>query len=80
MPAPNTAESFVEVLKGKVRREGWIHYYTFAGEEEEEDGSLVERVKQLFKERGIPVEVGNVRKCGHFAPYVHRYVLDLKVV
>jgi tRNA (guanine37-N1)-methyltransferase len=80
MPAPNTAESFVDLLPGKIKVNGKIHYYTFAGEEEEEDKSLHERVVNLFKENNIWVEVENVRICGHFAPYVHRYVLDLRIV
>ncbi len=80
MPSPNTAEMFVDVVGDEIKEGGFIHYYTFGGEEEEEQGILNQRVKELFKENGMLVEIENVRRCGHFAPYVHRYVLDLKVV
>lgn len=80
MPAPNTAESFVELLPGKIKRGGYIHYYTFAGEEEEESGALKKRTIRLFKKNGIDIKVVNIRRCGHFAPYVHRYVIDLRVI
>lgn len=79
MPSPNTAEMFVDIVRNKIREGGFIHYYTFGGEEEEEQGTLNQRVRDLFKENGMVVEIENVRRCGHFAPYVHRYVLDLKV-
>lgn len=78
MPSPNTAEMFVDVVGNKIREGGFIHYYTFGGEEEEQ-GTLNQKVKDLFKENGMVVEVEKIRRCGHFAPYVHRYVLDLRV-
>ncbi|MFO7966060.1 MAG: class I SAM-dependent methyltransferase family protein [Archaeoglobaceae archaeon] len=80
MPSPNTAEMFVDVVGEKIKEGGSIHYYTFGGEEEEEQGTLNQRVKDLFEENGMLVEIEKVRRCGHFAPYVHRYVLDLKVI
>lgn len=80
MPSPNTAEMFVDVVGNKIKEGGTIHYYTFGGEEEEEQGTLNKKVKNLFKENGMLVEIENVRRCGHFAPYVYRYVLDLRVV
>ena len=80
MPAPNTAESFVELLPGKIKRNGYIHYYTFAGEEEEESGILGRRITELFGKNDIDVRIVSIRRCGHFAPYVHRYVIDLEAV
>lgn len=79
MPSPNTAEKFVDIVYGKIKEGGYIHYYTFGGEEEEEQGTLQRITKGLFKENGMLVEIENLRRCGHFAPYVHRYVLDLRV-
>lgn len=78
MPAPYSAENFIHLLKDKVERGGFVHYYTFESENEEK--VLPERVKEKFKESGIEVDVLKVRKCGNFAPYVSRYVLDLRVV
>jgi tRNA (guanine37-N1)-methyltransferase len=79
MPSPHTAEEFVDVAAKKVKVGGYVHYYTFAGEEEA-DEILPERVKKLFAENGVKVEVEKVRACGNFAPYVNRYVLDLRVL
>lgn len=78
MPSPYAAENFVPVISGKVKKGGFVHYYTFAGKEEER--SLPGKIKELFKNHGIEAEVEQVRCCGNFAPYVYRYVLDLKVI
>ncbi len=78
MPAPYSAEDFVYLLKDKVKIGGFVHYYTFAGEEEE--SKLPLRVKDLFRKHGIIVDVACMRVCGSFAPRVYRFVLDLKVV
>ncbi|MCS7122078.1 MAG: class I SAM-dependent methyltransferase family protein [Archaeoglobaceae archaeon] len=77
MPAPQSAEKFVHLLPGKVKVGTWVHYYTFESENKEK--KLPEKVKELFKEHGMEVELKNIRKCGSFAPYVNRYVLDLEV-
>lgn len=78
MPAPYSAEDFVYLLKDKVKVGSYVHYYTFAGEEEE-DEVLPNRVRELFKKHGMIVEVEKIRACGSFAPRVYRYVVDLKV-
>ncbi len=78
MPAPYSAENFVYLVKDKIKKGGFVHYYTFAGEEEEE--CLPEKVKELFEKHGMVVEVLKVRDCGSFAPRVYRYVIDLRVI
>lgn len=78
MPAPYSAESFIHLLRGKVRRGGFVHYYTFDSQNEEKN--LPEKVRKKFRDEGLEVEVVKVRRCGNFAPYVNRYVLDLKIL
>lgn len=78
MPAPYSAENFVYLIRDKIKKGGFVHYYTFASEEEEK--ILQKKVKELFKKQGMIVDVLKVRECGSFAPRVYRYVLDLKVV
>ena len=56
MPAPYSAEDFVYLLKDKVKVGSYVHYYTFAGEEEEHE-VLPNRVRELFKKHAIIVEV-----------------------
>lgn len=76
MPAPYSAREFVHLVRDKIEKGGYVHYYTFAGEEED----LTREIVKLFKRHGMIVNVLNVRECGSFAPRVYRYVLDLKVV
>jgi tRNA (guanine37-N1)-methyltransferase len=78
MPSPYIAENFVDTLRGKIKEGGTVHYYTFAGKEER-DVILPERVSELFRNNGMYVRVENIRECGNFAPYVYRYVLDLRI-
>lgn len=78
MPAPYSADEFVHLIKGKVKIGGIVHYYTFASQNEENE--LPNKVKKIFEENGMIVEVLKVKECGSFAPYVNRYVVDLKVV
>jgi len=78
MPAPYSAENFIHLLKGKVDKGSYVHYYTFESENEEE--KLPEKIASKFAEHEINVEVLKLRKCGNFAPYVNRYVVDLEVV
>ncbi len=77
MPAPYSAADFVYLLKGKVERGSWVHYYTFESANREEE--LPEIVRGIFSRSGIDVEVKKVRRCGSFAPYVYRYAVDVVV-
>ncbi|MDI9645771.1 MAG: class I SAM-dependent methyltransferase family protein [Archaeoglobales archaeon] len=77
MPAPHSAENFVYLLPEKVKSGSFVHYYTF--ESENKEGELPLKVKKLFADYGMLVEVKKVRKCGSFAPYVNRYVIDLEI-
>ncbi|RLI88832.1 MAG: class I SAM-dependent methyltransferase family protein [Archaeoglobales archaeon] len=78
MPSPYNAESFVDIAAIKIKEGGYVHYYTFAGVEEEEE--LPRRVEELFKSYGVECKAEFMRECGNFAPYVNRYVIDLKVI
>ncbi len=74
MPAPNSAREFVPVVRGKIKEGGYIHYYTFESDNKRDLGN---EVVKLFEKNGMKVEVVGVRKCGSFAPYVSRFVVDL---
>ncbi|MET1124945.1 MAG: class I SAM-dependent methyltransferase family protein [Archaeoglobaceae archaeon] len=78
MPAPHSAEDFVYLLPEKVKRGSWVHYYTFESQNLEKQ--LGKKVAKLFAEHGMSVEVRRVKRCGSFAPYVNRYVVDLEVL
>jgi tRNA (guanine37-N1)-methyltransferase len=76
MPAPYSAENFVHLLRGKVRKGGFVHYYTFESENFEE--LLAKKVEGIFLKNGIIAKAVFMRRCGSFAPYVNRYVVDLQ--
>ncbi len=76
MPSPNNAQEFADVAAIKAKPGTTIHYYTFAGVEEEKE--LPGRVEELFSPY-LKGKATFVRRCGNFAPYVHRYVVDLVV-
>jgi tRNA (guanine37-N1)-methyltransferase len=76
MPAPYSAENFVHLLRGKVRKGGFVHYYTFESENFEE--LLAKKVEGIFLKSGIIAKAVFMRRCGSFAPYVNRYVVDLQ--
>ncbi|TDA29710.1 MAG: class I SAM-dependent methyltransferase family protein [Archaeoglobi archaeon] len=78
MPAPYSAENFVHLLRGKVRKGGFVHYYTFESENFEE--LLARKVEGIFLKNGIIAKAVFMRRCGSFAPYVNRYVVDLQYV
>ena len=78
MPSPFIAEEYVYLLPHAVRKGTVVHYYTIAGEEEEEE--LPERVENEFRKNEMTVETTFMRRVGSYAPRVNRYVLDLRVV
>lgn len=78
MPAPHSAENFVYLIKNKIKVGGIVHYYTFASQNEEK--VLPEKIKEIFEKSGMVVEILNVKECGSFAPYVNRYVADVKII
>lgn len=76
MPAPYSAEKFVGLIREKVKIGGFVHYYTF--ESENFEGELAKKVEEIFLKNGIVAKAKFMRKCGNFAPYVNRYVVDLE--
>ncbi len=76
MPAPYNADQFIDLALLKIKDGGWMHIYTFAGEEEiDEKARMIER---RFLSHGFKAEIGFVRECGNFAPRVNRYVFDVR--
>uniref|UniRef100_A0A7C4S795 tRNA (guanine(37)-N(1))-methyltransferase n=1 Tax=Geoglobus ahangari TaxID=113653 RepID=A0A7C4S795_9EURY len=78
MPAPYNAEDFIDIAVGKIKKGGFIHFYTFAGEEEVKEKA--EKIKNRFSDLGAEIEIVYWRECGNFAPRVNRYVFDIRVI
>lgn len=75
MPAPYNADEFFSLALMKIRSGGYIHFYTFSGEEEVEEKK--NWVLQEIEKMGYAGEVEYYRECGNFAPRVNRYVFDI---
>jgi len=75
MPAPYNADEFLSLALMKIKENGNIHFYTFAGEEEVEDKK--EWIIKEIEKKGYSGSIEYWRECGNFAPRVNRYVFDL---
>ncbi len=75
MPAPYNADEFLHLALLKTKSRGYIHFYTFAGEEEVEDRKRW--ILHEIEKRGFSGFVESFRECGNFAPRVNRYVFDI---
>ncbi len=75
MPAPYNADEFLSLALEKIKEGGYIHFYTFAGEEEinEKRDWIIREIEKS----GFSGEVESYRECGNFAPRVNRYVYDI---
>ncbi len=78
MPAPYNAEDFIDIAVKKIKKGGYIHFYTFAGEGDVK--RKADEIKKRFSEFGCEIEIVFWRECGNFAPRVNRYVYDIKVL
>lgn len=78
MPAPKSAEDFLDVALRFIKKDGIIHFYAFANEEE--GRALKDKLFKRCSSLGKKVRVLEQRRCGAFKPHVYRVVLDLKVL
>lgn len=76
MPLPKTGEQFLDIALDAVKKNGFIHYYGFLGEEFFD--SEAEKIKKICKKHGKRCKVWQWRKCGSFAPGVFRVVFDVQ--
>lgn len=78
IPAPYLAKEVIHLIRDKININGVIHYYIFDSANNEDKFS--ENMKKIFKRNGMDIEILNIKKCGGFAPFINRYVIDLRVV
>lgn len=70
IPTPYGMDFFFELLSPLLKKEGFLHFYTFKIAEE------IESIKSNFSGQGY--EVLGVRRCGNVASGVSRWVFDLQ--
>jgi len=83
MPLPGSADAFIELALERIEDGGTVHYYRF-GEQDPETGemdwaSLEAEVAAAAESVDREVEVIHREVCGHYAPYIERVCLDLRV-
>lgn len=74
MPLPKGAEDFLELIKGRLKRNGTVHFYDFSLESEIPVSSI-KKVKKVFPK----AEILDVIKCGNYAPRKYRVCVDFTV-
>lgn len=78
MPLPGSADAFLELAMDLINTDGIIHYYRFAPEED-----LWEKPEQEIEDAadatGHDVTIEERTICGHYAPYIHRICIDIRV-
>ena len=74
MPLPKSAEEFLPVAIKHLRRNGVIHFYTFAAEED-----IPKKPLDLIRQKVPSFDVLSVVKCGQYAPKKFRVCVDFTV-
>ena len=74
MPLPKGAEDFLKLIKGRLKKNGIVHFYDFSLEDDIPSSSI-KKIKKIFPE----AEILNVVKCGNYAPRKYRLCVDFKI-
>lgn len=69
VPTPYGMDHFLDEVSRLVRKEGYIHFYTFKAE------SQIPELIEKYKKKGFIVEF--YKRCGNVAPGISRWVFDL---
>ncbi|MDY6789118.1 MAG: class I SAM-dependent methyltransferase family protein, partial [Candidatus Nanohaloarchaea archaeon] len=81
MPLPKSADQFLELAFERSKKGAVIHYYRFAEKEENNVkwSGVVEEVEEKAEKAGREFEIVDKTVCGHYAPYMDRVCIDVKV-
>ena len=74
MPLPTSAEAFLPVAVKHLKKNGVIHFYTFAAEED-----IPKKPLDLIRQKIPSFDVLSVVKCGQYAPKKFRVCVDFTV-
>ena len=76
MPLPKDAGNFLNVALPALKKNGVIHFYDFAHNEQKS----IEKVEKICKELGYKIEILKAVKCGSYSPRIFRVCVDFWVV
>lgn len=77
MPAPKTGENFLELGLKAVKKNGFLHFYDFAPEEDV--SCAADKVKSACKVAKRKCKVLRTVLCGQHAPRIFRVCVDVKL-
>jgi len=77
MPLPKGAENYLNLTLGKIKKNGIVHFYGFAGENKYEN--IIKIINNECKQRKKKCKIVNIVKCGQFSPRVFRVCVDFKI-
>jgi len=77
MPLPKGAENFLDLALDKLKKNGIIHFYSFA--EENKYDKIKDKIKQECEKQKKKCKILKITKCGQFSPRVNRICVDFKV-
>mgnify|MGYP001611265135 CR=1 FL=1 len=75
MPLPKSAETYLDLIKNKIKKKGIIHFYDFQYEKDIPEKSI-EKIKKHIKK----FKILKVVKCGQYSPKNYRVCLDILVL
>ena len=77
MPLPKGAENFLNLALTKIKKNGIIHFYSFA--EENKYGNIIDIINKECKKSKKQCKILKIVKCGQFSPRVFRICVDFEV-
>lgn len=77
MPLPKNAENYLDLALNKIRKNGFIHFYSFS--EETQYKKITNTIKKECKKQKKKCKILKISKCGQFSPRVFRICVDFKV-
>ena len=77
MPLPKGAENFLGLALSKIKKNGIIHFYSFAGENNY--GNIIKIINHECEKKKKKCRILNIVKCGQFSPRVFRVCVDFRV-
>ena len=77
MPLPKGAENFLDLALNKTKKNGIIHFYSFA--EENNYNNIKKIINNECEKKKKKCKILNIVKCGQFSPGVFRVCIDFRV-
>ena len=77
MPLPKSAEDFLDVAFGAVKKKGVIHFYDFLHEDDFKKAA--EKIQDACKTAKKKCKILRTVKCGQYSPRTFRICVDVKV-